>query len=58
MYIDVTSNTITLKPTSNWSANSKVQIKTDTSIQVHAQNKVILWAYIIIYFEASSSVKN
>jgi hypothetical protein len=58
MYIDAASNTITLKPTSNWSADSKVEIKMDTPVQVHSQNKVILWAYIIFYFQASSSVKN
>jgi hypothetical protein len=30
----------------------------DTPFQVHLQNKVILWAYIISYFEAGSSAKN
>jgi len=30
----------------------------DTPVQMHLQKKVILWAYIISYFEAGSAAKN
>ena len=50
MYTDVAIKGITLTPTSNRSADSKVKIM-DTLVQVHSQNKLILWAYFISYFE-------
>lgn len=42
MHTDVALNGITLTSTSNWSADSKVEIMMDTLVQVHSQNKLIL----------------
>jgi hypothetical protein len=49
MYFDAASNTITLKPTSNWSADSKVEIKMDKPVGVpHRTGDLVSLHYFLL----------